>query len=158
VVYPGTFDPVTLGHLDVIERGLKLFDEVIIAVTTNPRKKSFFSLDERKKLVQESVKGMNPVKVKTFNGLLVEFCRKENVFTVLRGLREVSDFSFEFQNATINRKLEPKVDSVFVMTNPKYFYLNSGLVKELAKNNAEIEKFVPKAVEMALKMKFKKKN
>ena len=154
-VYPGTFDPITYGHLDVIKRGLSLFDELVIGVTTKPGKKTLFSLEERIKLVGESVKGLKNVAVKPFDGLLVEFAKKENASVILRGLREVSDFEREFQEATVNRKLNAGIETVFVMTNEKYFYLNSTVVKEIAALGGDISEFAPKAVEKKLKEKLK---
>ena len=154
-VYPGTFDPITLGHLDVIKRGVKLFDELIIAVAESPSKRPLFGSIERKKLVEQSVKGMKGVKVKVFKGLLVDFARKEKANVILRGLREMSDFPLEFQQALVNRKLAANIETVFVMTNESYFYLSSSLVKEIAMHGGYISEFVPKPVEKALKGKYK---
>ncbi len=152
-VYAGTFDPVTLGHLDVIKRGAELFDELIVGVTNNINKKPLFSLKTRVKLIRDSV-GLDNVRVESFNGLLVDFCKKKKINTILRGLREVSDFSNEFQLAMINRKLAPKIDSVFVMTSPEFFYLNSSTVKEIALKKGSLKGLVSKNVEKALKKKF----
>ncbi len=154
-VYPGTFDPITYGHLDVIKRGLNIFDELVVGVTTNPNKKNLFSLDERIMLVEETVKGLKNITVKSFDGLLVDFAKKENASIILRGLREVSDFEGEFQEATVNRKFNPKIETVFVMTSEKYFYLSSSLVKELASLGGSIEEFAPKVVEEKLREKLK---
>ena len=153
-VYPGTFDPITLGHLDVIKRGVKLFDELIIAVAESPSKRPLFGSIERKKLVEQSVKGMKGVKVKVFKGLLVDFARKEKANVILRGLREMSDFPLEFQQALVNRKMTG-IETVFVMTNESHFYLSSSLVKEIAMHGGDISEFVPAQVEKALKGKFK---
>lgn len=153
-VYPGTFDPITLGHLDVIKRGVKLFDELIIAVAESPSKRPLFGSIERKKLVEQSVKGMKGVKVKVFKGLLVDFARKEKANVILRGLREMSDFPLEFQQALVNRKMTG-IETVFVMTNESHFYLSSSLVKEIAMHGGDISEFVPKPVEKALKGKYK---
>ncbi|MBN2127533.1 MAG: pantetheine-phosphate adenylyltransferase [Candidatus Diapherotrites archaeon] len=153
-VYAGTFDPITLGHLDVIKRGAELFDELVVGVTDNPNKKPLFSVNERVELIKEAVKGIKKVKVKSFNLLLVDFCKKEKAFTILRGLREVSDFSNEFQLAMINRKLAPEIDSVFVMTSPEFFYLNSSTVKEIALKKGKLKGLVTKKTEIELRKKF----
>lgn len=155
VVYPGTFDPITYGHIDVIKRGLNLFDELIVAVTTRPRKKTLFSLEDRVKLAKESLENMKNVQVKSFNGLLVDFLKLEKASIILRGLREVSDFESEFQTAILNRKLADYVETVFVMTNEKYFYLNSTAVKEIASLGGDISGFVPKPVEKMLRDRLK---
>ncbi|MBN1941178.1 MAG: pantetheine-phosphate adenylyltransferase [Candidatus Diapherotrites archaeon] len=155
-VYPGTFDPITFGHMDVINRALELFDKLIIGVSTHPNKIPLFSLEERKKLVADSVKGLSKAEVDSFDGLLVDFCKKKHAATMIRGLRALSDFESEFQRATINRKLSPNLDTVFVMTSDKFFYLNSSIVKELALFGGKIDCLVPKHVEKALKQKLKK--
>ena len=154
-IYPGTFDPVTFGHLDVIERSLKLFDEVLVGVTTNPKKTPFFSIKERKKFLEESLKGKKRVKIKEFDSLLVDFAEKENCGVIIKGLREVSDFTQEFQQAIVNRKLKPEMETVLIITNPKYFYLNSSIVREIAKLRGCVKGFVPEFVEKALKNKMK---
>jgi len=153
-VYPGTFDPITLGHLDVIKRGVKLFDGLVIAVAQNPYKKPLFNASERKKLVEQSVKGIKGVKVRVFDGLLVDFAKKEKANVILRGLREMSDFPLEFQQALVNRKMAPNIETVFVMTNESHFYLSSSLVKEIAMYGGRLDDFVPKPVEKALKEKY----
>jgi len=154
VIYPGTFDPVTLGHLDVIERAASLFGNVVVAVTTKPGKKPLFSLEERVSMLRECAKAMKNVSIESFSGLLVDYAAKKKAGVVLRGLRELSDFETEFQQATINRKLCPKLETVFVITNPKYFYLNSTVVKEIASFRGNLGCFVPKNVENALRKKF----
>lgn len=155
-IYPGTFDPITLGHLDVIKRAAKLFDYLVIGVADNPQKKPFFSLEERKELVEKSVVGLKNVSVGAFDGLLVDFARKQKAGIVVRGLREMSDFPSEFQQAIVNRKLLPSIETVFVMTNPAYFYFSSSVVKELAMHGAPINDFVPRHVEKKLKEKIGK--
>jgi len=154
-VYPGTFDPITLGHLDVIARGTKLFDELIVAVTTNPKKKALFSLEERIELIEKSVAGMNSIKVIGFDSLLVDLMKKENTKIVFRGLREMSDFSSEFQHAIVNRKLDESIETVFVATSADYFYLTSSVVKEIASLGGDVSEFVPAPVKDKLKEKFK---
>jgi pantetheine-phosphate adenylyltransferase len=151
-VYPGSFDPITFGHIDVIERGRKLFDKLIIAVLENSSKEPLFSVDERIDMIRQSVPG---IEAESFSGLLVDFVRKKNASFVLRGLRAVSDFDYEFQMAIANKELLPDLDTVFVMTDKEHFYLNSSLVKEMARNRAPLENFVPKPVELALRRKFK---
>ena len=156
-IYPGTFDPVTLGHLDVIELSLELFDKVIVGVSTHPAKKPLFSLEERISLLKECVKKFPRIEVSSFEGLLVDFAKKNNSRIVIRGLRELSDFETEFQRAIINRKLSPKIETVFIATSAKFFYLNSSLVKEIVSFGGDVSCFVPKAVENALKKKFEDK-
>lgn len=149
-VYPGTFDPITLGHIDVIKRACGIFDKVIVAITDNPRKVSLFSIEERKKLAKVALARIKNAEVDSFRGLLVDYMKRKKTSIIIRGLREVSDFSYEFQQAIINRKLYEKVDTVFIMTSPKYFYVNSSIVKELASMGACIRELVPRNVEKAL--------
>src|SRR3989344_6006920 len=153
-IYPGTFDPLTNGHLDVIRRGLKLFNPLVVAVAENPAKKPLFSLEERVEMLEESVKGLEGVEVKPFNSLLVDFARKEKANVVLRGLRETSDFSGEFQHAVVNRLLDEGVETVFVMTNAEHFYVTSSIVKEIAVYGGDVGRFVPEGVSRRLARKF----
>ncbi|MEM4662421.1 MAG: pantetheine-phosphate adenylyltransferase [Candidatus Diapherotrites archaeon] len=155
-VYPGTFDPITYGHIDVIERASKIFDKVIVAVTNNPRKQPLFTVEERVTLAKEALKHIPNIEVDSFEGLLVNYMKSKKAKTVLRGLREMSDFSYEFQQAIINRKLYEEIDTVFIMTSPKYFYINSSVVKELASLGACIKELVPPVVEKKIFEKFKK--
>ncbi|MBU0661979.1 pantetheine-phosphate adenylyltransferase [Candidatus Micrarchaeota archaeon] len=155
-VYAGTFDPITLGHLDVIKRGLKMFDSLTVAVTTKTSKRPLFTLEERVALVKGAVKGMRGVQVKSFSGLLVDFVRGENTNTILRGLRELSDFEREFQQAIMNRKLNNAIDTVFIMTSAEYFYLSSSAVREIAAVGGNTKCFVPENVSMALGKKLGK--
>jgi len=157
VIYPGTFDPVTFGHLDIIERAGQLFGKVIVAVATKPGKQPLFSLQERVKLLKECVSRMPNVSIEGFSGLLVDFAKAKKAGVLIRGLRELSDFEIEFQQATINRKLAPGIETVFVMTSAKFFYLNSSMVKEIASMHGNFECFVPKNVETALRKKFQGK-
>ena len=154
VIYAGTFDPVTLGHLDVIKRALNMFDRVIVAITTNSEKKPLFSLNERVGLVKQCTRDLKGVHVESFNGLLVDYAKRKRVNVILRGLRELSDFEYEFQQAIINRKLAPSIETVFIATSPRYFYLNSTAVKEIASFKGKIDCFVAPVVEKALKKKF----
>lgn len=155
VVYPGTFDPITFGHLDVVKRASKLFDSVIIAIAANPSKEPFFSLEERCSLVKACTRNMKNVSVESFDSLLVDFLRKKNCFTIIKGLRELSDFQYEFQQAMINCELEPRTESVFIMTGKEFFYLSSSMVRELALLNGDVKKLVPAIVADALKKKVK---
>ncbi|MDO8427987.1 MAG: pantetheine-phosphate adenylyltransferase [Candidatus Diapherotrites archaeon] len=156
-VYPGTFDPITLGHLDVIDRALKMFDLVIVAVTDNSEKKSFFSIQERLQLVSKVCKNRPRIKVEFFSGLLVDFMKQKQAQIIVRGLRELSDFEFEFQQAVMNRKMNPVLDTVFVMTDPKYFYVSSSMVRQIAFLHGNINMFVPKLVNLAIQRKLKAK-
>lgn len=155
-VYAGTFDPVTFGHLDVIERACQLFDKIIVGVSTNPEKKQLFSTEERTSLIRDCTKQFKNLEINSFEGLLVDFARKKKASIILRGLRELSDFQGEFQRAIINRKLAPEIETVFIATNAKFFYLNSSIVKEIASLKGNISCFVPKQVENALKQKLGK--
>lgn len=155
-IYPGSFDPVTNGHLDVVERARKLFDEVIVAVAQNDEKQPLFSLEERLDMLKQTVGRINNVRVAQFDGLLVEFAHAEQAAAVIRGLRAVSDFEFEFQMALMNRKLEGSVETLFLMPKEEYTYLSSRLVKEIARLGGDVSKFVPGVVAAALGKKFKK--
>jgi pantetheine-phosphate adenylyltransferase len=155
-IYPGSFDPVTNGHLDVIERARKLFDEVIVAVAHNDEKQPLFSLNERLELLRDSVGKSNNVRIASFEGLLVDFAKSENASAVIRGLRAISDFEFEFQMALMNRKLEGAVETIFLMPKEEYTYLSSRIVKEIARLGGDISAFVPAAVAEELGQKLKK--
>ncbi len=155
-VYPGTFDPVTLGHLDVVKRACRLFDRVIVAVAERKDKRPLFSLAERIELVRSSVAGLPRVEVKGFTGLLVDFVRQEQACAVVRGLRAVMDFDYEFQMAMTNRKLAAELETVFFVPSEKYFYLSSSLVRELAAAHGQLSCFVPEPVERALREKFRR--
>jgi len=153
-IYPGSFDPVTNGHLDVIERARKLFDEVIVAVAHNDEKEALFSLEERLDLLNESIGKIDNVRIAQFEGLLVEFAAAQKASAVIRGLRAVSDFEFEFQMALMNRKLETNVETIFLMPKEEYTYLSSRIIKEIARLGGDVSSFVPTAVGKALARKF----
>ena len=153
-IYPGSFDPVTNGHLDVIGRALKLFDEVIVAVARNDEKQALFSLEERLNLLRETAGKIDNVRIAEFKGLLVEFARTKGAGAVIRGLRAISDFEFEFQMALMNRKLEAGVETIFLMPKEEYTYLSSRIVKEIARLGGDFSNFVPACVAKALSRKF----
>src|SRR3984893_3942897 len=155
-IYPGSFDPVTNGHLDVVERARKLFDEVIVAVAHNDEKEPLFSLEERLDLLQQTVGKIDNIRISQFDGLLIEFALEQNATAVIRGLRAVSDFEFEFQMALMNRKLRDSVETIFLMPKEEYTYLSSRLMKEIARLGGDVSKFVPSVVATALGKKFKK--
>lgn len=155
VVYPGTFDPITNGHLDVIERGLHLFDEVIVAIAADNLKKPLFSLEERLELARTACRELSPrIEVTVFRGLLVKFVASIGSNAILRGLRAVADFEYEFQLALMNRKLDGGIETIFLMPRDTYAYLSSTIIKEVARLNGNITDFVPRNVESALKEKF----
>jgi len=153
-IYPGSFDPITNGHLDVIKRALKIFNKLIIAVGKNSGKNPLFSVDERAEMIKESAKGLN-VEVENFDSLLVDYAKKKKCNTIIRSLRAVSDFDYEFQMVVLNKKLNPDIETVFLMTDKEYLYLNSTLVKELAEKNGNTNGLVPKNVAKKLKERFK---
>ncbi len=155
-IYPGTFDPVTYGHIDVIKRAVKIFGEVIVAVAHNPQKTPLFTVEERVKLLKESVKGIEGVNVVSFDGLVVDFARKNKSNIVIRGLRMLSDFEYEFQMALTNRKLADDIETIFLMPSESYSYLSSKLLKEAANLGADLSYFLPSFVESELKRKLKK--
>lgn len=150
-VYPGTFDPITNGHLDIVRRASCLFDSVIVAVAKNENKSPLFSREERKRLVIESVQDIQNVIVQDFDGLLVDYAEKQGAVAIIRGLRAVSDFEYEFQMALMNRKLKPNLETVFLMPSEEYTYINSSIVKEIAKLGGQIEQFLPKTAAEAIK-------
>ncbi|MGB9779250.1 pantetheine-phosphate adenylyltransferase [Caldanaerobacter sp.] len=155
-IYPGSFDPVTYGHIDIIKRGANLFDRLIVAVLRNPAKKPLFSIEERIELLKEVTKDIPNVEVDYFDGLLVEYARKVNASVIIKGLRMISDFEYEFQMALVNKKLNPSIETVFLMTSAKYGYLSSSLVKEIAQFGGCLSEFVPDVVAEKLVDKFKK--
>lgn len=150
-IYPGTFDPVTNGHLDVVQRAAQLFEKVIMAVAANPGKAPLFSVQERIRLIAENVARLKNVEVDTFDGLLVDFARKRGAVALIRGLRALSDFEYEFQMALMNRHLDSGIETIFVMTKDAYSYTSSRLVKQVSRYGANIAPFVPANVLEALK-------
>lgn len=154
-IYPGTFDPVTNGHLDIIDRAAKLFDKVVVGVAFNINKTPLFTKEERRDLITRVTKKYINVRVEMFDGLLVDFAKKQKATVIIRGLRAISDFEYEFQMSLTNRKLAPGITTMFLMPNEKYTYLNSSLVRELSKFKGDISNFVPPVVEKSLKVKFK---
>jgi pantetheine-phosphate adenylyltransferase len=155
-IYPGSFDPVTNGHLDVVERARKLFDEVIVAVAHNDEKSPLFTLQERLDFLQQTLGKIDNVRIAHFTGLLVDFAREQQACAVIRGLRAISDFEFEFQMALMNRKLEAAVETIFLMPTEEYTYLSSRIVKEIARLGGDVSKFVAAPVAKALAAKLKK--
>jgi pantetheine-phosphate adenylyltransferase len=154
-VYPGTFDPVTYGHIDLIKRARDIFSEVIVAVGHNPHKKPLFSVKERVGMLKKAVSGMDGVVVVEFDGLVVDYARKNKIKVLIRGLRMVSDFEYEFQMALTNRKISPDIETVFLMPQESYSYLSSKLLKEAASLGADMSSFVPDFVERALRKKLR---
>lgn len=145
-VYPGSFDPVTLGHLDIIKRSGNMFDRLIVAVLNNNLKSPLFSVEYRVKMLEESVKGLTNVSIMSFDGLLVDFVRKQNSSIIVRGLRAITDFDYELQMAQTNHSLHSDIDTVFLTTGLEYSYISSSTVKEIAKFGGDISKFVPECV------------
>ena len=154
VLYPGTFDPITKGHMDLVKRACRLFDTAIIAVAESPSKKPMFTLEERVSMVRETFKGNTQVEVEGFNGLLAHFAQEKDALAVLRGIRAVSDFEFEFQLANMNRHLDPNLESIFLTPSEKYSYISSSLVREVASLGGDITAFVDPIVQKALQKKF----
>ena len=154
VLYPGTYDPITIGHMDVVIRACRLFDTVIIAIAESPSKKPMFGLEERVNLVREIFKSNTQVRVEGFNGLLAHFAQEKQALAVLRGIRAVSDFEFEFQLANMNRHLDPDLESIFLTPSEKYSYISSSLVREVASLGGDITAFVDPIVQSALEKKF----
>jgi pantetheine-phosphate adenylyltransferase len=156
-IYPGSFDPLTNGHLAILQRGLQLFDRLVVAVANNPSKEPLFSVPERTALIRAAVGSDPRVEVDAFEGLLVDYARARGIHTVLRGLRAASDFEYEFQLANMNRKLFPEFESVFVMTGEDYFFVSARLVREVAHLGGDVSAFVPANVLSALQKKLPKR-
>lgn len=153
-IYPGSFDPVTFGHLDLIERALHLFDELLVIVASNPAKKTLFTAEERVAFLKAALKHRPQVRVERWDGLTVNFAVKEKAFALIRGIRATSDFDYEFQMALTNRKLAPKIDTVFLMPSESHFYLSSRLIKEIAQLGGDVTRYVPSPVAARIKKKF----
>lgn len=153
-VYPGMFDPVTNGHLDLIERGVRIFDRLIVAVVTNPSKNPLFSIEERLDMLREAVQGIPNVELDAYDGLVVDYVREKKAQVILRGLRAVSDFEYEFEMALTNRSMAETVETVFLAPSLEYIYLRARVVKELAHFGGDVSPYVPAAVETRLKEKF----
>ena len=153
-IYPGTFDPITNGHIDIIARAARMFDRIVVALAINSAKATLFSEDERLALARESLMGYENVEVKTSHGLIVDFAVEDGALAIVRGLRAISDFEYEMQMALMNRKMQPDVSTIFMMPNEKYSYLNSSIIRELTRYNADVSDFVPECVARALRGKF----
>jgi pantetheine-phosphate adenylyltransferase len=154
-IYPGSFDPVTNGHIDIIKRGLTLFDKIIVAILYNPAKKALFSVQERKELLDASLEGIANIETDTFNGLLVDYAAEKGAHAILRGMRAVSDFEYEFQLALMNRRFNRKVQTVFLMTGLRWIFTSSSIIKEAAQFGGNIEGMVPDIVGVKLKEKYR---
>ncbi len=154
-VYPGTFDPITNGHVDILRRSLKIFDRVVVALANNVRKTPLFSLEERRAMITDAVERDPRVEVDAFEGLLAEYCQRRGATVMIRGLRALADFEYEFQLAHMNRRLAPDVETLFLMTGEESFYVSSSLVKEVALMGGDVSRMVPPAVVKALTAKRK---
>jgi pantetheine-phosphate adenylyltransferase len=153
-VYPGSFDPITNGHLDLIQRALKIFDHIVVAVATNAFKQSLFTIDERMEMIRGSLADNPNVSIDSFDGLLVKYAKARKARAILRGLRAVTDFEYEFQLAMMNRRLEPEIETVFLMTGLRWVFLSSSILKEAAIHGGDIEGMVPEIVFQKLREKF----
>jgi pantetheine-phosphate adenylyltransferase len=158
-IYPGSFDPLTFGHIDIIERSVRLFDTVVVALLTNPQKTPLFTVEERVDIMQQILKPRFPtVEIDVFHGLLVDYAIHQRANAIVRGIRAVTDFEYEFQMALMNRRLAPTIETVFMMPAENYSYLSSKLVKEIAELGGSVSGLVPEIVEKRLKQRFKKVN
>ncbi|WP_129409863.1 pantetheine-phosphate adenylyltransferase [Marinitoga lauensis] len=157
-IYPGSFDPITFGHLNIIKRATKIFDELYVVVLNNINKKYFFSIDERIEITKESLKNFPNIKVESFNGLLVDYAKEKGINVIIRGLRAVSDFEYELQLANANRSLNENVEILFLMTDTEFSFISSTIVKEVAKFGGNISQWVPKNVENAIIKKISNNN
>lgn len=153
-IYPGSFDPVTNGHIDIIIRGLKLFDHIIVCILNNPAKQALFSVEERTEMLRSSLNGIQNIEIATHDGLLVDFAVKRQAHAILRGMRAVSDFEYEFQMALMNRRLNRDIQTVFLMTGLRWIFTSSSIIKEAARFGGNINGMVPKIVQQKLKHKF----
>ena len=155
IIYPGTFDPIHNGHLDIANRAAKIFDELVLVVAINKEKNPLFTSDERIGLIEKSVVDIKNVRVSSFNGLVVDYAKSEEAVAIIRGLRHVSDFEFEFQMAMMNYNLNPEITSMFMMPDEKYIHLNSTVIKDVARLGGDISGYVPKSVKSALLEKYR---
>lgn len=153
-IYPGSFDPITNGHIDMVERGLRLFDKIIVCIMCNPGKETLFTIKERLEMIRESLKKFPNIEIDSFDGLLVDYGAKRNANTILRGMRAVSDFEHEFQLALMNRKLNRKIQTVFLMTGFRWIFTSSSIIKEAASFGGDVAGMVPPIVNQKLKEKF----
>ena len=153
-IYPGSFDPVTNGHINLVHRGLRMFDKLVVAVANNGHKSPLFSIDERVELLRECLSGEKRVEITSFEGLLVDYASSRGISVVIRGLRAVSDFEYEFQMANMNRKLSPEIETIFMMTGESHFYISSGFVREVARLGGSVRELVPEPVLNKLTEKF----
>ncbi|WP_081895176.1 pantetheine-phosphate adenylyltransferase [Mesoaciditoga lauensis] len=153
-IYPGTFDPITYGHLDIVKRAAKIFSEVTVVVMNNPRKKPFFTLNERLEMIKEATKDVENIKVDSHSGLLVQYVKEHSAKVVIRGLRALEDFEYEFEMALANREMYPELETIYLMTDLKYLFVSSSMVKEIAQFKGELNKWVPPIVEKRLIEKF----
>ena len=154
-IYPGSFDPVTNGHIDIIKRASGLFDKLYVGVLMNSSKNPLFSIDNRVTMIKEAVADLNNVEIVSYDGLLVDYCRANNITAIVRGLRAITDFDYELQIAQTNKVMEPRVDTVFLTTSLEYAYLSSSIVKEIASYHGKIDKLVPSNVKKALEERYK---
>jgi pantetheine-phosphate adenylyltransferase len=153
-IYPGSFDPVTNGHVDIVQRGISMFDEIVVAILHNPSKEALFSVEERLFMLKESMKGITGISYDTFGGLLVDYARDRGANAILRGMRAVSDFEYEFQLALMNRKLNKDIQTVFLMTGLRWIFTSSSIIKEAAQFGGDISDMVPPIVNQMIKEKF----
>jgi len=154
-IYPGTFDPITYGHIDVLKRALKIFDKVLVLVAKHPEKKTLFTAEEREEMIQDAIKGMKDAEVDKYCGLLMDYLKDKNATAVIRGMRVVSDFEYEFQMALMNRQLYPDVEIIFFFPSEEYTYLSSSIIKEVFLLGGDVSKFVPPPVIRKLEEKYK---
>jgi pantetheine-phosphate adenylyltransferase len=156
-LYPGTFDPLTNGHLDLIKRSIRMFDKVVVAIFENPMKGPLFSVEERRRLIEESIRGLSNIEIDTFsNTLLVFYAKQRQAHVIVRGLRAIADFEYEFQMTLMNRRLDEDIETVFLMPREEYTYVASRLIKEVAAYGGNVEELVPPPVALALKEKFRR--
>lgn len=153
-IYPGTFDPITNGHIDIIDRAQRLFDKIIITLAVNPAKNPLFTLDERIEMIKRCFNSYNNIEIGMTDGLIVDYAKKNNACVIVRGLRAVSDFDYEFQLALMNKKLQREVDTVFLMTGLRWIYISSSIIKDAARHHGDISGVVPDHVQLALQKKF----